>query len=374
MGQQSVFVTYAGDFRVDSLDVPQNPPFISAMSVIWLDDIQTLNSPLKVKGDVAEQVVTTNRLSAVDWIKDPQPPSVHLVTKVTMKYDAGGHEIERDEEDAAADGWRKIMRSFEGDHLISEVGDSGRKRGPNPQGWLRMAYENGHLAEMKKGHGEGLENHYLNFRYDPQGRVTHYEYRQGKSDQELGTVDLKYSADTVETDEIAPQGKVVTTQIQKLDASGRVIDGELKLWYHASFRYDDKSRVIEQVSDERELGEGDDYVPLPGRVMIQYDDKKLTRTEEFYEKGVVALRAVAQLDRDGEELSLQVFDGSGKEKEYSATVPDAATGKPVPRAGKCAWEVDYDSHSNWTQRRLWFTPTDGSRILLNTIHRTITYR
>jgi hypothetical protein len=56
-------------------------------------------------------------------------------------------------------------------------------------------------------------------------------------------------------------------------------------------------------------------------------------------------------------------------------VPDRTTGKPVPTKGKCAWEVDYDSHGNWTERRLWFSPADGTpKLLLKKYQRTLTYR
>lgn len=379
--QQSVFIKYVGGFRPDSLGVPENPPFVSAASVIYVDDIQTAAPPTKVVGKVADLEMTLQRFIAANWWKNPEPPTLQTISKVIIRFDAAGHEIEHDEE--SPDSTRKLMRTFEDGRLSSETGESSSKGGPNPQGWLHLTYQGKLLAEIRKGHGDQLENHCLNFKYDASGRLIHYEYREGASDKRLEDVDFKYLADTVEMDETAPNGVITTSQVQKLDVKGRVVDlsysdlnqGKLKLWYHASFRYDDKDRVVEQVSDERELGEGDDYVPLPGRVVFTYDDAKLTRKEEFYDKGKLAATVIAQLDRDGEELSLHIFDGAGREKKYSYFVPDPVTGKPAQRAGQCAWEVDYDSHGNWIERRLWFTPADGTpRLLLTKYTRSLMYR
>ncbi len=68
------------------------------------------------------------------------------------------------------------------------------------------------------------------------------------------------------------------------------------------------------------------------------------------------------------------FDSSGKEITGSERFFDA---KHVPstRPGSVEWEVIYDDHGNWTERRRWFTPTDGSpRIMTRLIRQDITYR
>jgi hypothetical protein len=381
--QPSVFVTYSGAFQPDSLGLPKNPPFISIMTVMFINNVQTGDVPLNVQRGIAEETVIESVFRNPDFIRNPQPPTLQENSKITLKFDVDGHEIERNEEDVSLGAYRKITQALEGEHLVSQIGESENQKGKRPSGWLKIAYSDGHVVEIKKGRGDELENHFVNLKYDPQGRITRYEYREGKNDVYRVSTVVRYTGDSVETDELAPDGIAFTKQLQKLDGDARVIDvrysdlseGQLKLWYHASFRYDDRGRVIEQVSDERELGEGDDYVPLPGRVVIQYDDEKLTRTQNFYEKGKVALKAVAQLDRDGEELSLRLLDGAGDEKQPSEIVPDRTTGKPVPTKGKCAWEVDYDSQGNWMERRLWFTPADGTpKLLLKKYRRTLTYR
>jgi len=71
-------------------------------------------------------------------------------------------------------------------------------------------------------------------------------------------------------------------QVQVVDDKKRVIDlkvsdlsgSQLKLWYHVTFKYDDKDRVVEQSTDPFKLGSGDDYSPIPGKLVVSYDDEK----------------------------------------------------------------------------------------------------
>lgn len=70
-------------------------------------------------------------------------------------------------------------------------------------------------------------------------------------------------------------------QGQVLEGSNRVIglkvsdlnEGQLKLWYQVSFKYDGKARVVEQNTDPQ-LGSSDDYSPIPGKLVVQYDDRR----------------------------------------------------------------------------------------------------
>ncbi|MGP0098628.1 MAG: hypothetical protein ACLPHI_16440 [Terriglobales bacterium] len=67
-----------------------------------------------------------------------------------------------------------------------------------------------------------------------------------------------------------------------MDGSNRVIDlmvsdrneGALELWYHVTFKYDEKGRVVEQNTDPFKVGDGDDASPIPGKLVVQYDDEQ----------------------------------------------------------------------------------------------------
>jgi hypothetical protein len=67
------------------------------------------------------------------------------------------------------------------------------------------------------------------------------------------------------------------TELKVSDISG----GQLKVWYHVAFKYDQKGRVIEQDTDPFKFGSGDDYSPLPGKVLVSYDDEKRTGEQKY---------------------------------------------------------------------------------------------
>ena len=151
--------------------------------------------------------------------------------------------------------------------------------------------------------------------------------------------------------------------------------GKLTPWYHVAFKYDDKNRVIEQQTDPFKLGSGDDYSPLPGKLIVEYDDEKQTGEQKFYDTdGKLALHTKFRYDRDGVFTKLLVIDASGKERVGGETFVDAQH-KSSTRPGSVEWEVIYDDHGNWTERRRWFTPADESpKIMTRLVRQTITYR
>ena len=151
--------------------------------------------------------------------------------------------------------------------------------------------------------------------------------------------------------------------------------GKLTLWYHAAFKYDEKGRVIEQQTDPFKLGSGDDYSPYPGKLTVEYDDDKQSGEQKFYDTdGKLVLHTKFEYDHDGLLTKLRVVDSSGKDIVGGETFTDAQY-KSSTRPGSVEWEVIYDEHGNWTERRRWFTPTDGSpRIMTRTIRQNITYR
>jgi hypothetical protein len=152
--------------------------------------------------------------------------------------------------------------------------------------------------------------------------------------------------------------------------------GQLKLWYHVAFKYDNKGRVVEQNTDPFKLGSGDDYSPIPGKLVVSYDDYKHAGEQRFYDTdGKLALHTTFEFDRDGIITKLRVLDASGKEQTRGELFIDSQSYKASTRPGNVEWEVIYDARGNWTERRRWFTPTDGSpRIMTRLIEQRITYR
>lgn len=143
-----------------------------------------------------------------------------------------------------------------------------------------------------------------------------------------------------------------------------------------TFKYDEKGRVIEQSTDPFKLGSGDDYSPIPGRLVVEYTDEKHSGEQKFFDTdGKLVLHTTFTFDRDGGLTKLRVVDASGKEQTGGEGFLDPQSHKLTDRPGSVEWDVKYDDHGNWTERRRWFTPADGSpRIMTRIIQQNITYR
>jgi len=301
-------------------------------------------------------------------------------TTTTLKFGGDGHLIKRIDEDSLE--VRNTTNVWVNARLQSQTVEHHRTDGklPDWNEWQRCGYDkDGRLSEFRVGRDKQEMNDYVNFKYDPEGRLLGYEFY----------------AQTVTEISYADEGKKITLselrkyqrhkffeQVQVVDEAKRVIDlrvsdgSPLKLWYHAAFKYDDKGRVTEQNTDPYKVGSGDDYSPLPGKLEVKYDDAKHSGQQNFYDTdGKLVLHAIFDFDRDGILTKMRLLDASGKERTGEDTFVDPLSHKPSTCPGSVEWEVMYDDHGNWTERRRWFTPADGSpRIMTRVIRQNITYR
>jgi len=301
-------------------------------------------------------------------------------TKTMLKFDGDGHLIQRTDEGAL--GTSITTNIWEHGRLQSQTVAHHRNDGrlADWNEWQRWSYDtNGRLMEFKAGRDKEEMNDYVNFRYDSKGRPLGYElYAQTLTE-------ISYEGNKITLSRLQKyQGRKFFEQVQVVDDKNRVIDlkvsdlsaGQLKLWYHVTFKYDDKGRVIEQNTDPFKLGDGDDYSPLPGRLVVVYDDEKHSGEQKFYDiGGKLALHTALEFDRDGIPTKVRVFDASGTERTAGDMFVDPQTHKATTHPGSVEWEVIYDDRDNWTERRRWFRPADGSsRIMTRLIRQTITYR
>jgi hypothetical protein len=163
--------------------------------------------------------------------------------------------------------------------------------------------DHGRISEFRAGRDKEQMNWLVNFRYDEQGRPLGYE------DKAVNLVEISYSGHKVTLTRLQKWNRSkYFEQVQMLDSKKRVIDlrvsdptgGQMKLWYHVAFKYDEKDRVIEQDTDPFKLGSGDDYSPLPGQVALSYDDEKQSGEQRYYDpEGKLVLHASFEFDRDG---------------------------------------------------------------------------
>ncbi len=352
---------------------PKNPPIFSEMTVILQDGVPFEGTTV-MKGPVA----------GVERIDQPQTQNQgdrHRVT--TLKFDDHGRLTKRIYQDTL--GAIETDNVFHDGKLQSQVVDHRPSNHVNWQEWQQWSYdEQGRLSDFRAGRDKVEWNHYSNFRYDTDGRPLGYEYRDSKLGGPTVLTKISYSGKTVTLDRLDSNGLKFFQQVQVVDDQNRVVDlrvsdlsgGELKLWYHVAFKYDAKGRVIEQNTDPFTLGDGDDYSPIPGKLIVQYDDEKYSGEQKFFDlNGKLVLHTFFAFDHDGEFTSIHVIDASGKERMGSETFLDPQSHKLTSHAGSVEWEVTYDNHGNWTERRRWFTPADKSpRILTRLIREIITYR
>ncbi len=360
---------------------PPDPEYFSAMSAIWQQvPLEPPPPALKPKGNVAELIWEQFQSDPSDRAK-----AATLSSRIVIRYDEEQHEAERIESPSPSGIATRTVSTYRNGRLESLTTEFSRKgKSEGPRAWSRWRYDaEGRVSDFQKGRDDSLENHFLNYQYDAQGRPIGWTYQQ----DEFATVtEIKYTGNTVETSGFDEHGAKTSMQVQALDPAGRVSDVRnyersgkdtaLKLLYHVRFQFDSEGRVTVQETDPYTVGEGDDYQPLPGKLVVRYDDAAHTREQRFYaSNGTPAFRNVAELDREGLVCSLRVFDGTGTEQQQSELFPQAASKLPKVRPGKTRWEVTYDETGNWTERRRYFYPADGTdRLLMQLARQTIRYR
>jgi len=358
---------------------PNNPPIFSQMTVILQGSLQFENT-VDVKGPVAE----VQRQEAQLPRQNPNP----YHTSTTLKFDDQERLIKRIFEDSL--GTSTLTNVFRDRSLQSQTVDYHSTKHGDWQEWQQWTYDDhGQLSDFRAGRDKAEWNHYLNFKYDAQGRPLGYEYLDSKIGGSPVFTEISYSGKTVALSRLGENRNKFFEQVQVLDDRGRVIDLKvsdgfpLKLWYHVKFKYDDRGRVTEQETDPYKVGSGDDYSPMPGKVFVKYDDETHWGEQKYFgPDDRLAFQARFRFDRDGIptrfvylDPSFALLDPAGKEITGSEIFVDPKTHVSSNRAGSVEWEVIYDDHGNWTERRRWFTPADGSpRIMMRLIRQTITYR
>ena len=347
---------------------PKNPPIFSQMTAIWQGSLEYRNT-LDMKGPVAR--VERDESQSPD--QNPNP--YHTTSK--CNFDGDGHLVKCINEDSL--GGSTTVNVWENGKLQSQNVRHHRDDGkiPDWNEWQRWSYdEAGRLSEFKAGRDKQEMNDYVNFKYDSKGRPVGYElYAQTLTE-------ISYSGNQITLTRFRENQRVkFFEQIQIVDDKKRVVDLRvsdgypLKLWYHVAFKYDDKGRVVEQSTDPFKLGDGDDYSPIPGKLVVNYDDEKHSGEQKFYDTdGKLALHTTFEFDRDGVLTKLRILDASRQGRTGQETFVDASH-KASTRPGNVEWEIVYDDHGNWTERRRWFTPADGTpRIMTRLVRQTITYR
>lgn len=354
----------------------KNPPIFSQMTVIFQGSLQYQNT-VDLKGPVA----SVEREEAQSLSQSPN--AYHTATK--LKFDDAGHLIEWVQEDSL--GVSTTSNIWVNGRLQNQTVHHHRKDGKlsDWDEWQHWSYDdNGRVSDFRAGRDKAEWNHYLNFKYNEEGKPSGYEYRDSKIGGPPVFTEITYVGRTVTLSRFDASRRKFFEQVQVVDDRNRVTDlrvsdlsgGQLKQWYHVTFKYDEKDRVVEQDTDPFKLGSGDDYSPIPGKLVVEYHDEKHSGEQRFFDTdGKLALHTTFEFDRDGIPTKLRVLDASGKEVMGGEMFVDPEAHKASTHPGNVEWEVIYDDHGNWTERRRWFTPADGSpRIMTRLVQQNIKYR
>jgi hypothetical protein len=221
---------------------PKNPPIFSQMTVIWQGALQ-YQSTIDLKGSVAS-VVREETQSPTQ-----NPNAYH--TKATFKFDDDGHLIKCVSEDSL--GVSTTTNVWESGRLLDQNVNYHRNDGkfPDRNEWQRWTYDKeGSLSEFRAGRDKQEINDYVNFKYDSKGRPLGYElYAQTLTE-------ISYAGNKITLSRLRKYERhKFFEQVQIVDDKKRVIDlrvsdgNPLKPWYHVTFKYDDKGRVVEQSTD-----------------------------------------------------------------------------------------------------------------------------
>jgi hypothetical protein len=315
---------------------------------------------LPMKGPVEEVLYEEFRAQ-----RTAEGPAGEPVRSIRTTYDSEGRPVEEISTEGGMQS--KTISRYEGKRLVSQEMTVPTSKTPLIKFWNYWRYDTaGRLTEYRRGKGDELQNHDLNFKRDSEGRLVSFEYRQTAKDEPGSRTEVRYS-DGGKTAEFtyydAKTGEVTRSVTQTEDGQGHVVRMEFrdrdwktkapKTPLKVRFVYDDKGRLIEQNADDHEFDpSGSENEVPPGKISILYDDEKHTKATEYL----------------------------APEGRLSATLTFDETGATVGfRAGTGAETIDarldcaYDSYGNWTACRqvvqILGSKTDGK-----SWRRTITYR
>ena len=356
-----------------SVGIVTNPSLISSVASIWQSG--TYGAPPSVKGAVRQVTWEKYQLHS-----NREQTSLSAVERIEIKYDDDQHEVERIEGHPSEKGACTAKSTWRTGHIETQEHSCSGSRGIT-NAWTRhWTYDPaGRVIEYHE-HSDYAEPRYF-YHYDEKGRISGWDYKQWGDDL-FNRGKVQYSADKVEADTYDKDGHEIASQVQTVNGDGKIIDlskyelsgGKMKLWYHSNFKYDQAGRLIEQKTDPYTQGVGADNAPLPGRVVVHYE-QNLVEEWSYDLTGRLADHRLAHVDEFGIPVSFENFGSSGKPQPGSDFLPDEKTGKTELREGDLTWKVTCDEHGNWTERQGWFTRANGGpSILLRTVRQMIVYR
>jgi hypothetical protein len=337
---------------------PPRPPFISFLGIAATGKMVT-DSSTTPKGSVAEILVEELRAETT-----PAGFAGEVLTSVKTKYDELGRSVEEIRKESGRE--TVTVNAYQGTRLVSQETTFPSQYQLLQKAWNYWTYDpSAKLTEFRRGRGDKIENHLANFQRDRLGRLTSFDYRQGKKDELSSHTEFRYSPDgkTIDTIESYKTGESTSSTTQIMDDQGHVVQVIIREWdwqtkkpkspLKVTFSYDKEGRLVEQNTDAHDFEPaGSEQELPPGKVSIVFDDIRHTKNTVY----------------------------SGKEGFLSSIVTYNSSGAAIGAAYQTGdqsfetkLECTYDSHENWTSCRQ-LAKNGGVSSVTEMWRRTITCR
>jgi len=351
-----LMATAVGRIPPESVGLPPQPPFITLLGIANPGRMAT-DPSIPPKGPIAEVIYEELRP-----LTTPAGRAGEVEASVRTKYDEKGNITAQIENRFGST--TDSVYLYQDDRLVGIESTFPDARRPQLTAFNYWTYDsNGKLTEYRRGRGAEIQNHEINFRYDSQGRLLAFDYRQGKDDKLFSHTDIGYSSDdrTVVVTRTFPGNKIASRSTRVLDGKGRVVRVSLtgegrpaeNLASVILFVYDEQGRLLGQTTNATKLSKSGVENDLPpGTISITYDDNSHTRTTKYTVPGPGDLEATVQQDAAGATVAFRL-------KAEAATITSKL-------------ECEQDRQGNWTLCRQ-ISIAEGQTVT-KTFRRTITYR
>jgi hypothetical protein len=241
--------------------------------------------------------------------------------------------------------------------------------------------DKGNVLEYVNYQSDGSLGNRFIYRYDAKGNKLEeafYAWNGTRTGKLLNTYDeagriLSQASYNMDDSVAWKSAYVYNAKGQKVEAT-QYIAGNLR--YRVTFNYDDRNRLVEQMTLEfnKTPGLRSSHAPEPGKIIYSYDDRERTKEVTTYkEDGTLKDRWIYQLDERGQETGLKIFNADGSPKYTEIFWYD--NGRLLRKlSGIQMAKYEYDSKGNWIKKVMMIQPPGAAEPEVYTVeYRDITY-
>jgi hypothetical protein len=195
------------------LERPLSPPIIVFEGMIS-PGIMITNPSILPQGPVARIVVEDYQRN----VREPSQP-LALSQTSTIDFDDQGRDVGEVVRESSRE--TRSALAYQDGHIL-EINTSFKYEGKPPGAAIRDSWSyntSGHVTDYQRVSGNKLQNHWTDFKYDPQGRLIALDYRQPPNDKLQERIEYKYAKDgkQLEQDRSEASGERFQVQTRIID-------------------------------------------------------------------------------------------------------------------------------------------------------------